>query len=44
MSEHRQPAIEPRAALTTYESERLPAFYRQGLGLEPAQEWPQDQG
>jgi methylmalonyl-CoA/ethylmalonyl-CoA epimerase len=36
--------MELRVALTTDEFERLAGFYRQGLGLEPAQEWPQNQG
>jgi methylmalonyl-CoA/ethylmalonyl-CoA epimerase len=31
-------------ALTTDSFERLAAFYREGLGLEPSQIWPQDQG
>ena len=38
------PVMELRVALTTDEFERLASFYRQGLGLEPAQEWPEDQG
>jgi catechol 2,3-dioxygenase-like lactoylglutathione lyase family enzyme len=36
--------IELRVALTTEDFDRLASFYRQGLGLEPAQVWPQDQG
>lgn len=36
--------LELRVALTSAEFERLADFYRVGLGLEPAQEWPQDQG
>jgi catechol 2,3-dioxygenase-like lactoylglutathione lyase family enzyme len=36
--------MELRVALTTDEFERLASFYLQGLGLEPAQEWPEDQG
>ena len=38
------PVMELRVAITTGEFERLAGFYRVGLGLEPAQEWPQDQG
>ena len=38
------PVIELRVALTTDEFERLASFYREGLGLEPAQDWPEDQG
>jgi len=39
------PAIlELRVALTTQDFDRLAAFYRQGLGLEPSQTWPEDQG
>ena len=38
------PVMELRVALTTDEFERLASFYLQGLGLEPAQEWPEDQG
>jgi methylmalonyl-CoA/ethylmalonyl-CoA epimerase len=38
------PVAELRVALTTGEFERLGSFYREGLGLEPAQEWPQEQG
>ncbi len=33
-----------RVALTTDDFERLSSFYRDGLGLEPAQVWPDDQG
>ena len=36
--------IELRVALTTDDFERLARFYREGLGLEPAQIWPDDQG
>ena len=36
--------LELRVAITTDDFDRLSAFYRQGLGLNPAQEWPQDQG
>ena len=38
------PVSELRVALTTDEFDRLAAFYRDGLGLEPSQEWPDDQG
>src|SRR5882762_2325852 len=38
------PVMELRVALTTQEFDRLASFYRQGLGLEPAQTWPEDQG
>jgi catechol 2,3-dioxygenase-like lactoylglutathione lyase family enzyme len=38
------PVLELRVALTTDEFERLARFYRQGLGLEPSQVWPEDQG
>ncbi len=36
--------LELRVALTTEAFERLAGFYREGLGLEPAQVWPNDQG
>jgi methylmalonyl-CoA/ethylmalonyl-CoA epimerase len=36
--------LELRVALTTAEFERLSAFYQEGLGLEPSQIWPDDQG
>lgn len=39
-----QPVMALRVALTTQEFEKLSAFYRVGLGLEPSQQWPQDQG
>jgi methylmalonyl-CoA/ethylmalonyl-CoA epimerase len=38
------PVLELRVALTTDAFERLASFYREGLGLEPAQVWPDDQG
>ena len=38
------PVIELRVALTTEDFERLVSFYCDGLGLEPAQVWPEDQG
>jgi catechol 2,3-dioxygenase-like lactoylglutathione lyase family enzyme len=36
--------MELRVALTTEAFDRLASFYRDGLGLEPAQVWPADQG
>jgi len=39
-----QSVMELRVALTTKEFEKLSAFYRAGLGLEPSHEWSQDQG
>ena len=38
------PVLELRVALTTASFERLTQFYRVGLGLEPSQVWPSDQG
>jgi catechol 2,3-dioxygenase-like lactoylglutathione lyase family enzyme len=38
------PVVELRVALTTEAFDRLASFYRNGLGLEPAQVWPEDQG
>jgi len=38
------PILELRVALTTESFERLAHFYRVGLGLEPAQVWPSEQG
>ena len=38
------PVLELRVALTTDDFERLKSFYCEGLGLDPAQEWPEDQG
>lgn len=38
------PVMEMRVALTTDAFERLVSFYCDGLGLEPAQVWPDDQG
>ena len=38
------PVLELRVAVTTQEFDRLANFYRLGLGLEPAQIWPEDQG
>ena len=36
--------MELRVALTTEAFDRLRSFYCDGLGLEPAQVWPEDQG
>jgi methylmalonyl-CoA/ethylmalonyl-CoA epimerase len=38
------PVLALRVALTTESFERLVSFYCDGLGLEPAQVWPEDQG
>jgi catechol 2,3-dioxygenase-like lactoylglutathione lyase family enzyme len=38
------PVLELRVALTTEAFDRLASFYRNGLGLEPSQVWPEDQG
>lgn len=38
------PVMELRVALTTEAFDRLASFYRTGLGLEPSQVWPEDQG
>ena len=38
------PVLELRVAITAKDFERLENFYRQGLGLEPDQEWPAGQG
>jgi catechol 2,3-dioxygenase-like lactoylglutathione lyase family enzyme len=38
------PVLEMRVALTTGAFERLVSFYCDGLGLEPAQVWSEDQG
>lgn len=38
------PVTELRVALTTEAFDRLASFYRLGLGLEPSQVWPADQG
>ena len=40
----RSPVLELRVALTTDAFERMASFYREGLGLEPSQVWPEDQG
>jgi methylmalonyl-CoA/ethylmalonyl-CoA epimerase len=36
--------MELRVAVTTQAFDRLASFYRNGLGLEPSQVWPEDQG
>lgn len=36
--------IELRVAITTQDFDRLASFFREGLGLQPSQVWPQDQG
>jgi predicted enzyme related to lactoylglutathione lyase len=36
--------LELRVALTADDYERMVDFYRLGLGLEPSQVWPSDQG
>lgn len=38
------PVMELRVALTTQAFDRLADFYRVGLGMEPSQVWPADQG
>jgi catechol 2,3-dioxygenase-like lactoylglutathione lyase family enzyme len=38
------PVMELRVALTTEAFDRLASFYGHGLGLEPAQVWPEEQG
>lgn len=38
------PVMELRVALTTEVFDRLASFYRKGLGLDPSQEWPAEQG
>ena len=38
------PVLELRVALTTTEFAKLSEFYRSGLGLEPSQQWPEEQG
>jgi methylmalonyl-CoA/ethylmalonyl-CoA epimerase len=40
----RPPVLELRVAVTAKDFDSLASFYREGLGLEPAQEWPEDQG
>jgi catechol 2,3-dioxygenase-like lactoylglutathione lyase family enzyme len=41
---HNPPVMELRVALTTQAFDRLADFYRAGLGMEPSQVWPADQG
>lgn len=36
--------IELRVAITTQDFDRLASFYQVGLGLQPSQAWPEDQG
>jgi uncharacterized glyoxalase superfamily protein PhnB len=36
--------LELRVAITTGAFERLASFYREGLGFEPSQVWPEEQG
>jgi lactoylglutathione lyase len=36
--------MELRVALTARDFDRMEQFYRDGLGLEPVQSWPSDQG
>ena len=43
-SSSKPPVLELRVALTTQSFDRLAAFYREGLGLEPSRVWPEDQG
>jgi methylmalonyl-CoA/ethylmalonyl-CoA epimerase len=43
-SNSHQNILELRVALTTDEYDKLSSFYLNGLGLEPAQVWPEDQG
>jgi len=38
------PVLELRVAITAEDFDRLASFYREGLGLEPDQIWPADQG
>jgi len=38
------PVLELRVALTADDYERLIAFYREGLGLDPAHDWSSEQG
>jgi len=44
MSTQKQPVIELRVALTTDDFDRMVSFYCDGLGMEPSQVWPEDQG
>ncbi len=40
----KRPVLELRVAFTARDYERLVGFYCDGLGLEPAQVWPSEQG
>ena len=42
--DQKPPVMELRVAITTSDFERLASFYTEGLGLDPAQVWPEDQG
>ena len=44
MTTANRPVFELRVALTTQDYERLTKFYCEGLGLEPAAIWNNDQG
>lgn len=44
VSTSNRPVMELRVAFTAREFDRLVRFYCDGLGLEPAQLWPSDQG
>ena len=44
MTTANRPVFELRVALTTRDHERLTKFYCEGLGLEPAAIWNNDQG
>ena len=44
MSTAKQPIIELRVAITTEDFDRMVSFYCDGLGMEPSQVWPEDQG
>ena len=44
MSIAKQPVIELRVAITTEDFDRMVSFYCDGLGMEPSQVWPEDQG
>ncbi len=39
-----QPILEMRIAITTEDYDRLADFYRNALGLDPAAEWPSENG
>jgi len=42
--DQKPPVMELRVAITTSDFGRLASFYTEGLGLDPAQVWPEDQG